>query len=142
MRSPVSPTGNWGTPAYFRGQIYIQGVGDPLKQFDASQSLLSAGPLAISNNVVGYTGTTPAVSSNGLLNGIIWTSEVSGSASKKPLVLHAYDAANVSHELYNSAMSRKRDTAGPAVKFGVPTVANGKVYVGTQSELDVYGLLP
>jgi hypothetical protein len=142
MRTPVSPTGNWGTPAYFRGQIYIQGVGDPLKQFDASQSLLSAGPLAISNNVVGYTGTTPAVSSNGLLNGIIWTSEVSGSASKKPLVLHAYDAANVSHELYNSAMSRKRDTAGPAVKFGVPTVANGKVYVGTQSELDVYGLLP
>jgi hypothetical protein len=140
--SPIPPTGNWGTPAYFRGQIYIQGVGDFLKQFDTFQSLLSAAPLAASSTTVGYTGTTPVISSNGLQNGIVWTSEVGGSANGKPVILHAYDAANVSHELYNSSMSGKRDSAGPAVKFGVPTVANGKVYVGSQTELDVYGLLP
>jgi hypothetical protein len=136
------PAGNYGTPAYFHGQIYIQGVKDPLKQFTISKSLLSAGPNAVSPEIVGYPGTSPVVSSNGALNGIAWTIDASGNASNKPSILRAYDAANVSHEIYSSTIAGVRDKAGAAVKFSSPTVANGKVYVGTQSELDVYGLLP
>jgi hypothetical protein len=68
--------------------------------------------------------------------------DVSGNATNKPAILRAYDAANVSHEIYNSTMAGTRDMAGSAVKFSSGTVANGKVYLGTQTELDVYGLLP
>lgn len=136
------PSGNFGTPAYFQGQIYIQGIQDPLKQFTIAQSLLSGAPVAVSPETTGYPGTNPVVSSNGALNGITWVTDVSGNASSQPLVLRAYDAANVAHEIYNSSLAGARDKAGPGVKFASPTVANGKVYVGTQTELDVYGLLP
>jgi hypothetical protein len=57
-------------------------------------------------------------------------------------VLHAYDAANVATELYNSSLAGSRDTAGAALKFTVPTIAGGRVFVPTSTELDVYGLLP
>ncbi len=138
----VTPTGNWGTPAYFNGQIYIQGVKDNLKQFGLSNNLLSGGPLAIGADNIGYPGTTPVISSNGTLNGIVWVVQSDGAASSKPSTLRAYDATNITTELYNSGLNGKTDQAGPAVKFATPTIANGKVYVPTSSELDVYGLKP
>jgi hypothetical protein len=58
------------------------------------------------------------------------------------LVLHAYEAANVAIELYDSSQAGSRDTAGLALKFTVPTIASGKVFVPTGGELDIYGLLP
>jgi hypothetical protein len=142
----VTPTGNWGTPAYFNGTIYMQGVKDVLKQYSlASEAggplLLSGGPVAVGADVVGYPGTTAVVSSNGLQNGIVWVVQADGAASSSPAILRAYDAANITHELYNSSLVTT-DAAGPAVKFATPTVANGKVYVPTASELDVYGLKP
>lgn len=143
----VTPTGNWGTPAYFNDQIYIQGVKDVLKQFGVSTypggtALLSGGPLAAGAQVIGYPGTTPVISSNGTQNGIVWVIESDGAASSKAATLWAYDAADIAHSIYNSGASGKRDIAGAAVKFATPTVANGKVYVNTAVELDVYGLLP
>ena len=143
----VTPTGNWGTPAYFNGQIYIQGVKDYLKQYTVSSlsgnpALLSGGPLAVGADNIGYPGTTPVVSSNGTNNGIVWVVQSDGAASNKASTLRAYDAANITHELYNSGLNGTKDLAGAAVKFATPTVANGKVYVPTAVELDVYGLQP
>ncbi len=73
----------------------------------------------------------------GLTNGIVWVLENNATA-----VLHAYDAADVSRELHNSNQAGGRDALAPAVKFTVPTVANGKVYVGTQGQLAIFGILP
>ena len=135
-------------PAYAAGLVYVggadawSGASAPLQAWQIVNGRMSAGAVAHSANTFGYPGTSPAISSNGLLRRIVWALDVSGYAIGDPAVLHAYRAFDLS-ELYNSAQaSGSRDAAGPAVKFTVPTVANGKVYVGTQTELDVYGRLP
>ena len=127
-------------PAFAFGLAYIGGVGARLKAFQISNGRMSARWVAISVHAFGYPGTSPAISSNGNVDRIVWALDVSGYGNHAPAVLHAY-GYNLAG-LYNSAAAGSRDTAGPAVKFTVPTVANGKVYVGTQTELDVYGLLP
>jgi hypothetical protein len=139
-----TPTGNWGTIAYFNGQIYLQGIDDPMKQYTLSLSpspLLSGNPTAVSQDIIGYASPTPVISSNGNLNGIVWLVQASNPPSANG-VLRAYDAANIAHELYNSSLAGTRDKAGLDTKFATPTVANGKVYVPGSQELDVYGLLP
>jgi hypothetical protein len=125
--------GAFGPPAYFNSQIYYAGAGDNLKSFIFSNGLLSL--VGQSSITFGYPGATPAISANGAANGIVWILQYNGAA-----VLHAYDAAQLATELYNSNQAPGGRDQGPeAVKFTFPVVANGKVYVGGQSALTVYG---
>ena len=133
----------FGTPAYWQSNVYFLGQGNVLKAYRLFNGLLSASPVSQADTYFGFPGGTPAISANGSTNGIAWALQTDGYYWDLPSILHAYDAADVSRELYNSDQaSGGRDVPGAAVKFTVPTVANGKVYVGTQTELDVYGLLP
>jgi hypothetical protein len=135
--------GIFATPASFNGQVYLAAVSDNLKAFSLTAGALSAAPTSQSTLVFNYPGATPSVSSNGTSAGIVWVIEGDGYTPMQSAVLHAYDATNLATELYSSTQAAGgRDAAGPAVKFSVPTVVNGHVYVGTQTELDVYGSLP
>jgi len=135
--------GIYGTPAYWQSMIYTAAAGDALKAFSLAGGTLAGAPSSQSGVAFGSQGASPAVSSNGASGGIVWVVDTSGldAASSAPAVLHAYDATNLARELYNSS-AKAADAAGPAVPLAVPTVANGKVYVGTQNELSVYGLVP
>jgi hypothetical protein len=148
--------GYWSSPAYWHGPaaqyVYYSGMtsetgnGDYLKQYTITNGLVSSAPTAQSPNLF-PVGSTPSVSSNGASNGILWTMERKDILSALPGthagVLYAYNAANVGQVLYNSAQNKQlRDQGGCANKFINPIIANGKVYVGTQNELDVFGILP
>jgi hypothetical protein len=134
-----SPGGYTGSPAYWDSAVYLGGIEDSLSRYTLKQGLLSKAPVSKSPTTF-YHGTTPSISSNGNTNGIAWAIDV-GKAESLPCVLHAYNALNLSQELYNSNQAGTRDQPGPGITFIVPTIVNGKVYVGTSNQLDVYGLL-
>ena len=124
-------------PAYFEGVIYYGAVGDTLKAFPFSSARLPSTASSQSATTFVYPGATPSVSANGASNGIVWATE-----NTDPAVLHAYDAANLGTELYNSNQAAGgRDQFGTGNKFITPMIANGKVYVGTTSGVGVFGLL-
>jgi hypothetical protein len=86
-----------------------------------------------------------AISANGSSNGILWAIQTNGASPDNPNapgVLYAYDATNLADELYDTTEAGTRDTMDLAAKFSIPLVANGKVFVGSQTELTAYGLLP
>jgi len=130
----------YSTPAYWQGNLYYWATYDTLRVFQMKNGLLGTSPIATSTYSIPSPGATPVISANGSANGIVWALETS-DALTAPAVLHALDA-QTAVELYNTTQNATRDQAGNAVKFTIPTVANGKVYVGTETELDVYGLLP
>ena len=133
------PNGEWGGPAYFNNAVYFGGVGDVLKAYTISSAKVSTTPTSQSATSFAYPGTTPSVSANGTQNGIVWALE---SATNAPAVLHAYDAANLAHELYNSKQAANgRDAFGQGNKFITPVVSNGMVFVGTPNAVAVFGLL-
>jgi len=129
----------FSTPAFFNGVLYYGAVGDALKAFPMTDAMLATTPSSESSNSFPYPGATPSVSANGTQDGIVWALESSMSAAG---VLHAFDAANLAHELYNSAQAAGgRDSFGNGNKFITPLIVNGKVYVGTQTGVAVFGLL-
>jgi outer membrane protein assembly factor BamB len=135
----VLPGGVWSMPAYFAGSVYFAPQGYNLLQFKFSQARLSASPVSKSTASFPYPGSTPSVSSNNRQNGIVWAIEHSDPND----VLHAYDANNLSQEIYNSNQAGNgRDQFGSASHFGTPMIVNGKVYVGTMNgSVAVFGLL-
>ncbi|HTJ29026.1 MAG TPA: L-type lectin-domain containing protein, partial [Acidobacteriaceae bacterium] len=133
----VGGTGAWSSAAYWNGNVYWWGKIDPLKQFPITNGVLSTNPIK-STETYGFPGATPSISANGNTNGIVWSIDTENNMSG-PAVLQAHDATNVATTLYSSSNS-SNDTAGLAVKFATPTIANGKVYVGAGGEIDIYGL--
>jgi len=128
---------DFSTATYWQGNVYFIGNADVIKQFRLSNGLLSTFPVSQGTHMYGYPGANMSVSANGSNNGIVWSIEVSGVN-----VLHAYDATNVANELYNSNQPLNgRDQFGTAVRFTVPTVINGKVYVAGKTQLAVFGLM-
>jgi hypothetical protein len=133
--------GIFDTPVFFNGRVYVSAVADSIKAYSLTAGTLSTAP--VSQTTRTFAGQAHlAASSNGTTAGIVWTMVADGFTPMLPIVLYAFDASDLTKELYNSTQApAKRDVAGPSSKFLVPTVANGHVYVGTQTELDVYGEL-
>jgi hypothetical protein len=151
------------TAAFWNNTLYIAPVGGSMLAyaFNTSTNVFNTTQTSQSAATFGFPGSTPSVSATGAgSNGIVWGIDNSNyctgqSPACGAAVLHAYSATNLATELWNSSMVGA-DAAGNAVKFTVPTVANGKVYVGTRGnnaggasgstsisgELDVYGLKP
>jgi len=155
--------GLWGGPSLWRNNFYVGGQSDFLRHFmfNPTTGLFNTAVASQTPSKFGYPGTVPSVSSQSAGHGIVWAidSSLYGYASPNagvncsvlplpaacsgPAILHAYNATNLAQEYWNSTQAaNNRDKAGNAVKFVPPTIANGKVYVGTGTEVDVYGLLP
>ena len=155
--------GIFGTPAYWNWSFYLAGQGGKLQQFTLNSSTytINTSPTSTTSIAYSFPGTTPSISSKpDNSNAIVWALDNSlyctpQSPGCGATVLHAYDATNLGNELWNSSEGAG-NTAGLAVKFTVPTIANGKIYVGTRGndtqqtgnphtipgELDVFGMLP
>jgi hypothetical protein len=152
----------YSTAAFWNSAFYLAGAKGQLQQFSLklSTAMLNASPTSATVASFGFPGSTPSVSSMpDLTNGIVWALDSSQYCTPRspgcgPAVLHAHDATNLATEFWNSSQTAG-DAAGYAVKFAVPTVANGKVYIRTRGnntgdadnttsvpgELEVYGLL-
>ena len=132
--------GLFNTPTYWNGSsgtyVYIVGAHDQLKAYQVTNGLLSTVPTSQTPETFTFPGGNPVVSSNGTTpgTGILWTIDPAQ-------VLRAYDATNLSTEVYTSNQNAARDALPSYVTFSTPVVANGDVFVGTQSTLEIYGLL-
>lgn len=147
---PHATTGIWGSPAYWNGSVYWGGGKDAgnaeyltVWSVNANNSgLLSTSPTSKSANSFAFPTASPVISSNGSTNGILWILDNSSFASSCCQILYAYDATNLGNMLYNSNQAPgSRDVPGGAVKFTAPTVANGRVYVGSQGTVTASGII-
>ncbi|MGA8220114.1 MAG: hypothetical protein WB780_00560 [Candidatus Acidiferrales bacterium] len=132
----VTGGGVWAMPAYFNGTIYYGGQNDSLKAFAIANAKLTTPPASQTSANYAYPGATPSVSANGTSNGIVWAVQNNGGG-----VLHAYQASDLTKELYNSNQAASGRDNFSDNKFITPMIANGKVYVGTPTGVVVFGLL-
>jgi hypothetical protein len=136
--------GVFSGPAYFNNTVYYCANSDSIKAFPISDAQLPEAPAQETSVQFRYPGATPSISANGSSNAILWAIETVsiGGVQDSGAVLHAFDATNLSDELYNSDQAaNSRDQFGAPSHFMTPTIANGKVYIGTQTGVAVFGLL-
>jgi hypothetical protein len=153
---PNATVGIWGAPAYWNGTVYWGGASDEtgapdaLKAFSFNANgsgLISTMPTSKSAKTFTFSAPIPSISANGPASGILWGLDNSAykqtcSAGAHCQVLYAYDATNLANMLYNSSQAASnRDAPGSAVKFAVPTIANGKVFVAGKNAMSAFGLL-
>jgi hypothetical protein len=127
----------YGNPSFWNGNVYLAPANAPLKQYKLSGNLLNSIPAAQSPTATALRGGNTVVSAQGNQNGIVWMYE---KAADGTAVLHAFDATNVSHELWNSRMN-PRDVMGTGISFGTPVVADGRVFTTYNRTLVIYGVL-
>jgi hypothetical protein len=126
------------SPAWFNGNLYYGANGSQLKAFSVTNARISTAATSNSATTYSYPGTSPVISANGTSSAIVWAHENKSGAA----ILHTYDASNLATELYNNTQATgSRDQIGSGNKFITPTVAGGKVFVGTTNSVAVFGLL-
>jgi hypothetical protein len=131
----------YGATAYWNGHVFFTDRSDTTRDFAIENGQLVAKGIT---ERMASPGATPIVSSNGTKDAILWvvsTKEWNETHVDRPAVLHAYDATSITHELYNSEQKSERDRADMTVRFAIPTIADGHVFIGARGRLDVYGLL-
>jgi hypothetical protein len=133
--------GLWGAPAFWNNNFYFGANRDVLKafSFDPVAQKLSTAATSQASEMFNHYGPTPAVSSNGTDSGIVWI--IQSDRASENAILRAYLATDLTSEIYNSTVNSDRDTPGLPIKFAVPTIADGHVFVGTQNSVAMYGLL-
>jgi hypothetical protein len=122
------------SPAYFNETLYYGGIQDSVKAIP-----VASGSPSQSGNTLGPAGATPVISANGTSTAVLWALDTTANGGP---VLYAYDATDLTSELYDSTMQASRDAVDATSKYSVPVVANGHVYIGTQTGVNVFGLLP
>jgi hypothetical protein len=139
----IQSTGVLNAPVFWNSTLYYGLTALPVQAFayDPSTQTFNTNPLSSSPTSMWYPGVFPSLSNNNGSGAILWVVENPFTDPPSNAILRAYDAVDLSNELYNSEMSPDRDSAGGALRFTVPTVANGQVFVGTRNELDIYGEL-
>lgn len=149
---PGASTGIWGSPAFWNNRVFWGGGNDggnpdhiKAWSFNANNSgVLSTSPVAQSSQLFSFSTAAPVISANGLSNGILWILDNGSFASSCCQALYAFRASDSGTltMLYNSNQAAgSRDVPGGAVKFTAPVVANGKVYVGSQTSVSAFGIL-
>lgn len=133
--------GMWATPAYWNGNVYFWAEFDVPKLFKLNSGVMDDAPSSKGTEETNFPSPSFSVSSNGAQDGIAWAIKSDQFNTDGPAVLYAWEANDLSKPIYESDTDASRDSAGPANKFAIPVVTNGKVYVTANGEIDVYGLL-
>jgi hypothetical protein len=134
---PDGRSGGYDTPVYFNGRVFYGASGGSLESFDVSNGMLSSTGQTTAATF-DFPGANPAVSANGTSDGIVWAI---GPAGDGHAILYAYSTDDLGTALYTSDDAGSRDRAATRVKFSTPVIADGKVIVGTDGKVEIYGLL-